>query len=42
MSNLDVTDQDKIQELDQRLTIDELFETLKSCADSAPGPDGVP
>ena len=28
--------------LDQPITPDELFETLKTCSDSAPGPDGIP
>ena len=28
--------------MEERLTPDELEETLKTCADSAPGPDGIP
>ena len=28
--------------LDSEITVDELYSTLKSCQDSAPGPDGIP
>ena len=42
LNNLGVVPDEKIQELDRKLTVDELYNTLKSCSDSAPGPDGIP
>ena len=35
-------DDDDRQMLDERITLDELKETLKGCSESAPGPDGIP
>ena len=35
-------DQDKINMMDGAITIHDVLETLKSCSDSAPGPDGIP
>ena len=42
LSVIDKVNTEKILELDKGLTQEELLTTLKSCADSAPGPDGIP
>ena len=33
---------DNIKNITAPLTVKELYDTLKSCSDSAPGPDGIP
>ena len=40
--NIDPVDRGGEDELVSALTLSELTETLKTCADSAPGPDGIP
>ena len=42
LSALDTVQTESIPELDKAITQDELLITLKSCTDSAPGPDGIP
>ena len=42
LSVMDEVNTEKIIELDKSLTQEDLLTTLKSCADSAPGPDGIP
>ena len=39
---IDPVDQDTENEVVQPLTLEEVTSTLKGCADSAPGPDGIP
>ena len=40
--HLGIVDRNKIDVLDNQLYEQELLETLKTCSDSAPGPDGIP
>ena len=40
--NLDTVSDNLINMVESDLTIDEIYNTLKSCSDSAPGPDGIP
>ena len=40
--NIEPVDQGSEEELGRAITLEELTETLKTCADSAPGPDGIP
>ena len=40
--NIDRVQDDEAAQLMEALTIEELTTTLKSCADSSPGPDGIP
>ena len=39
---IDPLNEDKIRKMDVPITKDDLLVTLKSCSDSAPGPDGIP
>ena len=41
LENIREVSSDKVNKIDVNITASELFETLKSCADSAPGPDGI-
>ena len=40
--NVDPVSPEVAATMEERLTIEELEKTLKTCADSAPGPDGIP
>ena len=40
--HIDAVDPEGAKALTREITLDELTETLKECADSAPGPDGIP
>ena len=40
--NIQPLERDRASEMADRLTLQELKETLDTCADSAPGPDGIP
>ena len=42
IGNLAAVPEEHIKQLDTKITADELLTTLKSCQDSAPGPDGIP
>ena len=42
LRNLEKVPDDLVALVDSNLTMDEIYETLKSCSDSAPGPDGIP
>ena len=42
LSNLDMVSDELKDKVDSDLTLEELYNTLKSCQDSAPGPDGIP
>ena len=42
LANIGEISNEKIDKVDRNITAIELFETLKSCVDSAPGPDGIP
>ena len=42
LAGLDEIDESGIRNLDKNLTEHDLLETLKTCSDSAPGPDGIP
>ena len=42
LRNLEKLDAVNIDEIDKPLTISDLRNTLNSCRDSAPGPDGIP
>ena len=42
LANIGEISNEKIDKVDMNITANELFETLKSCVDSAPGPDGIP
>ena len=42
LSDIDPVESSKIEEMDNDITEAELLNTLKSCMDSAPGPDGIP
>ena len=39
---MDPIDDNMVDLTNSKLTPDELLKTLKDCADSAPGPDGIP
>ena len=42
LRNLTKVPDELVDTVDGKLTIKEVYETLKSCMDSAPGPDGIP
>ena len=42
LRNINRLEDDTVKNLDLPLTSTELYETLKSCSDSSPGPDGIP
>ena len=42
LRNINKLEDDTVKNLDLPLTSNELLETLKSCSDSSPGPDGIP
>ena len=42
LRNLTRVPDELVDTVDSKLTTSEIFETLKSCSDSAPGPDGIP
>ena len=42
LSNMSELNHDKIALIDRSITLNDLHETLKTCSDSAPGPDGIP
>ena len=42
LDNLDRVPDDMVNLMDSNLSTEEIYETLKDCNDSAPGPDGIP
>ena len=42
LSHLNEVPIEEMGKVDARFTVEELYETLKDCSDSAPGPDGIP
>ena len=42
LNNIKEISADNISMIDTEITVMELYNTLSSCADSAPGPDGIP
>ena len=42
LHNMEKLEQDKVAQIDKTITLNDLHNTLKTCTDSAPGPDGIP
>ena len=42
LKHMENLEQEDIDMVNQKLTLNDLFTTLKSCTDSSPGPDGIP
>ena len=42
LHNMEKLEQDKVAQIDKMITLNNLHNTLKTCSDSAPGPDGIP